>query len=243
MKFKDACSWKKSYDKPRQHIKKQRHYFANKALSSQSYCFPVVMYECESWTIKKAECQRTDAFELWCWRRLLRVPWTAKSLQMVTAAMKLKDTCSLEKKSYDQTRQFIKKQRNHFANKGPSNQSYGFYGSHIGMWKFNHKEGWVPKNWCFLILALQKTLESPFDSKEIKTVNPKGNQPSVFIGKTDAEAETSILWPPHAKSWFTGKDPDARKDWRQKKGVSKDNMVRSHHWLNGHEFEQTLRVS
>ena len=111
--------------------------------------FPVVMYRCESWTLKKAECQRTDAFELWCWRRLLRVPWTAK----------------------------------------------------------------------------------------IKPAHPKGNQPWVFIGRTDAEADTSILWPPDAKKWCIGKDPDAEKDWRQeKKGTTEDEMVRWHHRLNGHEF-------
>ena len=78
MKLKDTCPWKKSYDLPRQHIQKQRHYFADKGLSGQSYGFPVVMYECERWTIKKAEHGRIDAFELWCWRRLLRVPWTAR---------------------------------------------------------------------------------------------------------------------------------------------------------------------
>ena len=121
-------SWKKSYDKRRQCIKKQTHYFANKGRIVKAMVFPVVMYRCEICTIKKAECQRIDAFELWCWRRL----------------------------------------------------------------------------------------ESSLDCKEIKPVNLKGNQPWIFIGRTDAEAEVPILWPPDVNSWLIGKDPDAGKDWRQK---------------------------
>ena len=115
--------------------------------------FPVVMYGCESWTIKKVECWRIDAFELWCWRRL----------------------------------------------------------------------------------------ESPLDRKEIQPVHPKGNQSWAFIGRTDAEAETPILWPPDVKNWLLGKDPDAGTDWRQdEKGMTEDEMVGWHHWLDGHELEQTL---
>ena len=116
--------------------------------------FPLVMYGCESWTIKKAECQRIDAFELWCWRRLF---------------------------------------------------------------------------------------ENPLDCK-IKPVNPKGNQSWIFIGRTDAEAETPILWPPDAMNWLIGKDPDAGKDWRQEKGTTEDETVGWHHWLDGQEFEQVLGV-
>ena len=120
------------------------------------FFFPVVMYGCESWTIKKAEHRRMDAFKLWCWRRLLRVPWTARR----------------------------------------SNQS-----------------------------------------------NAKGNQFWIFIGRTDAEAEAPIVWPPDAKSWLIRKDPDAGKDWRQdEKGTAEDEMVGWHHWLDGHEFEQTLGI-
>ena len=104
------------------------------------------------------------------------------------------------KKSYDQPRQHIKKQRHYFADKCPSGQSYGFSSSHIWMWKLDHKEGWVPKNWCFWSVVLEKTLESPLDCKEIQPVHPKGNQSWIFIGKTDAEAETAILWPPDAKN-------------------------------------------
>ena len=150
------ASWQKSYDHPRQYIKKQRHYFAYKGLSSWSYGFPVVMYRCESWTIKKAV---------------------------------------------------------------------------------------TPKNWCFWIVVLKKTLESPLDSKKIQPVDPKGNQSWIFIGRTDAEAETPILWPLEAKNWFIGKDPDTGKDWGQeKKGLTEDKMVWWHHQLNGHEYEQTMRA-
>ena len=148
--------WKESYDQPRQHIKKQRHYFVNKGPSSQGMVFPVVMYGCESWIIKKTEHRRIDVFELWCWRRLLRVPWTARR----------------------------------------SNQS---------------------------IL--------------------KGDQSWVFIGGTDIEAETPILWPPDAKSWLIGKDPDARRDWGQEeKGMTEDEMAGWHHRLDRHEFGWTPGV-
>ena len=98
----------------------------------------------------------------------------------------------------------------------------------------------MPKNWCLRTVVLEKTLESPLDSKEIKLVNPKGNQPSIFIGRIDAEAEAPTLWPPKAKSWLTGKDSDAGKDWRQEdKGTKEDEMVWWHHQLSGHEFVQT----
>ena len=150
--------------------------------------FSVVMYGCESWTIKKADCWRTDAFELSCWRRLLRDPWTA--------------------------------QRSHQSN-------LWFSSSYVWMWELDYKEGWTLKNWCFWTVVLEKTLESPLDCKEIQPVNPKGNQSWIFIGRTDAEAETPIVWPADMKSWLTGKDPDAGKDWRQKEhGVAEDEMAR-----------------
>ena len=123
-------------------------------------------------------------------------------------------------------------------------QSFGFSSSHVWMWELNYKEGWVPKKWCFWTVVLEKTLESPLDYKEIQLVHPKGNQSWTFIGRTDAEAETPILWPPDSKSWFIGKDPDAGNDWRQEeKGMNEDEMVGWHHWLNGHEFDQALWVS
>ena len=108
------------------------------------------------------------------------------------------------------------------------------------MWEMDHKEGWEPKDWCFQILMLEINLESPLDSKEIKLVNSKGNQPWMFIGRTDAEAETPIPWPPDAKRQLIGKDPDAGKDWRQEeKRATEDETVGWHHRLNGQEFEQT----
>ena len=144
------------------------------------------------------------------------------------------------KKSYDKPRQCIKKQRHHFANKGPSSQIYGFSSSRVWMWELDYKESWVPKNWCFWIVVLEKTLESPLDSKEVKPVRPKGNQSWIFIGRTDTEAEAPILWLPDAKSRLIGKDPDAGKDWNQEaKGMTENEMVGWLHWLNGHEFEQT----
>ena len=102
---------------------------------------------------------------------------------------------------------------------------------------------WAPKNWCFWTVVLKKTLERPLDCKEIQPVHPKGNQSWIFIGTTDVEAETPILWPPDLKNWLIWKDPDYGKDWRQgEKGTTEDEMVGWHHWLDGHEFEQTLGV-
>ena len=145
MKLEDTCSLEEKLWPHRQHIKKQRHYFTTKVHLVKATVFPVVMYGCESWTIKKAECWRTDAFELWCWKRL----------------------------------------------------------------------------------------ESPLDCKEIQPVHPKANQSWVFIGRTDVEAETPILWPPDVKSWFIGKDPDTGKDRMQEdKGMMEDEMAGCHYWLN-----------
>ena len=152
-----------------------------------------------------------------------------------------KKTLAPWKKSYDEPRQHIKKQRHHFANKGLYSQSYVFSSSHVQMWELDHKEGWAPKNWCFWIVMLKKTPESRLDSKEIKPVNPKGNQPWIFIVRTDAEAKALILWPPDVKSWLIRKDPDAGKNWEQEeKGVTEDEFVGWHPQLNGHEFEQAL---
>ena len=106
-------------------------------------------------------------------------------------------------------------------------KSYGFPSGYVWMWELDYKENWAPKNWCFWNLVLEKTLESPFDCKEIQPVYPKGNQSWIFIGRTDAEAEAPILWPPDVKNRLIVKDPDAGKDWRQKeKGVAEDEMVR-----------------
>ena len=165
--------------------------------------------------------------------------WTPKSLLMMTAAMKLKDTCSLEEKlinldSILKSREVALSTKVHL-----SSQSYGFSSSHIWMWELDNK-GWGLKNWCFWTLVLEKTLESPLDCKEIQPVNTKGYQSWIFIGRTNSEGEAPILWPPHAKSWLTGKDPDPGKDWRpEEKGTAEDE-VGWHHQLNGHEFQQAL---
>ena len=139
------------------------------------------------------------------------------------------------KKSYDKSRQHAEKQRYHLANKGPYSQNYGFSSSHLWMWEVDHKEGWAPKNWCFQTAVLENTLESPLDSKEIKPVDSKGNQPWIFIGKTDAKAEAPILWPTHWKRLWCWK--------RLRAGRGRDDrgwMAGWHHQLNGHESEQTL---
>ena len=117
-------------------------------------------------------------------------------------------------------------------------QSYGYSGSHVRMWELGYKERWTPKNWCFWTVELEKTLESPLDCKEIQPVHPKGNQSWIFIGKTDSEAETPVVWPPDAKNWLIWKDPNAGKVWRQEeKGTTEEEMVGWHHRLSGHEFE------
>ena len=162
------------------------------------------------------------------------ISWAPKSLWIVIAAMKLK-VLAPWKESYDKPRQCIKKQRHHFADKGHIVKAMVFPAVMYGCerwttWKLS------AKNWCFWTVVLEKTLESPLDRKEIKPVNPKGNQPWIFIGRTDAAAEAPILRPPDAKSQLIGKDPDARKDWGQnEKGMTEDKMVGWHHRLNGHE--------
>ena len=130
------------------------------------------------------------------------------------------------KKSYDQPREHIKKQRHYFADKGLSSQIYSFSSGYVWLWELDYKESWAPKNWCFWTVVLEKTLESPLDCKEIKQVNPKGNQSWIFIGMIDAEAEAPILWPPDAKNWLIGTDPVAGKDWRQGEGNN-----RGHGWM------------
>ena len=142
------------------------------------------------------------------------------------------------KESYDQPRQHIKKQRYYFVNKGPSSQGYGFSSSHVWMWELDYKESWALKNWCFWTVGLEKTLESLLDCKETQPVHPKEDQSWVFIGRTDDEAETPLLWPPDGKSSLTGKDPDVGKDWggQEEKGMTEDEIVEWHHWFNGHDF-------
>ena len=120
----------------------------------------------------------------------------------------------------------FKKHRHNFVNKGPSSQSFGFSTSHVRMWEMDYKESWAPKNWCFWTVVLEKTLESPLGCKEIKPVHPKENQSWIFIGRTGAQAEAPILWPPDVKNWLIGKDPDTGKDWRpEEKGTTEGEMV------------------
>ena len=119
----------------------------------------------------------------------------------------------------------MKKQKHHFADRDLYSQNYEFSSSHVWMWELDHKEGWVSKNWWFRIVVLEKTLKNPLDWNEMKLVNPKGNQPWIPIGSTDAEAGAPVLWPPNVNDWFIGKDPDAWKGWRQKEETTEDEMV------------------
>ena len=132
----------------------------------------------------------------------------------------------------------ILKSRRYFANKGPSSQGYGFSSGHVWMWELDCEESWALKNWCFWTVVLEKTLESPLDCKEIQSVHSKGDKAWVFIGRTDAKAETPILWPPDAKSWLIWKDADAGRDWGQEeKGMTEDEVAGWYHRLDGHGFE------
>ena len=147
------------------------------------------------------------------------------------------------KKSFDKPRQHIKKQRHYFANKVLCSQSYGFFSSHVWMWELDYKESWVPKNWCFWIVVLEKTLESPLDCKKIQPLHPKGNQSWISIGRIDAKAEAPILWLPDVKNSLIWKDPDAGKiESRRKRGWQRMR------WLDGitdsidNEFEQAPGV-
>ena len=159
----------------------------------------------------------------------------SRSLQMVTAAMKLRHLL-LGRKVMTNLDSILESRD--ITNKDPSSQSYGFSSGHVWMWELDYKESWALKNWCFWTVVLEKTLESPSDCKAIQPVHPKGDQSWIFIGRTDVEAETAILWPPNAKNWLIWKDPDAGEDWRwEEKGIIKDEMVWWHHQLNGHEFE------
>ena len=135
----------------------------------------------------------------------------------------------------------IFKSRHYFANKGPSSQGYGSSSSHVWMWELYCEEGWVPKNWWFWTVVLEKTLESPLDCREIQPAHSKRDQSWLFFGRNDAKAETPVLWPSCVKSWLIGSDSDAGRDWGQEeKGTIEDEMAGWYRWLNVHEFEQTL---
>ena len=145
----------------------------------------------------------------------------------------IKRCLPLGRKATTNLENILNKQRHSFANKGPSSQGYGFSSSYVWMWELD----WAPKNWYFWIVVLEKTLESLLDFKEIQPVHPKGDQSWTFIGRTDVDAETPILWPPDEKSWLIGKGPEVGKDWGQEeKGTTENEMVGWHHRLNGHGF-------
>ena len=165
--------------------------------------------------------------------------WAPKSLQMVTVAMKLRRLL-LGRKALTNLDSILKSRNITSPTKVCLVKAMVFFfnSSHVWMWELNYKESWTPKDWCLWTVVLKKTLESPLDCKEIQPVNSKGNQSWIFIGRTDAEAETPILWPPDVKNWLIWKDPDAGKDWRQEeKGTTEDEMVGWHHWPEGHESE------
>ena len=161
--------------------------------------------------------------------------WAPKSLWMVAAAMKLKDACSLEEKAMTNLDTILKSWDITLLTKVHIVKVMAFSSSHVRIWELDHKEGWALKNWCFLTVVLEKTPESPLDSKEIQPVNPKGNQPWILFGRNDAKAEAPIFWPPD--SWLLGKDPDAGKDWRQKE--KRAETVGWHPQFNGHELGPT----
>ena len=146
------------------------------------------------------------------------------------------------KKSYDKPREHIKKQRHYIVNQGLSSQRYGFSRSHVWMWELDNKKSWASKSWFHQTEVLERTLESSLDSKEIKWVNPKRNQPWIFIERTDAEAEALILWMPDGKIQLIGKDPDAGKDWRQEKETTEDDVIGWHHRLNEHELSKLWEI-
>ena len=163
-----------------------------------------------------------------------------KSLQMVIAAMKLKDAYSLEEKLWPDLIAYSKAETL-LCQQGPSSPGYGFSCGHISMWELDCAEGWELKNWCIWTVVLEKTLESPLDCKEIQPIHSKGDKPWDFFGRNDAKAETPVLWPTHVKSWLIGKDSDAGREWGQEeKGTTEDEMAGWHHWVDGREFEWTL---
>ena len=168
--------------------------------------------------------------------------WAPKSLQMVITAMKLKDTCSFGGKAMINLDSILKSRDVNLPTQIHL-VIYGFSSGHVWMWELGYKESWGPKNWCFWTVVLEKTHECPLDCREIKPLNPKGNQSWIFIGKTDAETETPILWPPDVKNWLIGKDPDTGKDWRwEEKGTTEDEVVGWRHRPDEHEFRQAPGV-
>ena len=235
--------WKESYDQPRQHIEKQRHYFVNKGPSSQGYGFSighVWMWELD---YKEGCCcfvasVVSDSVQPHRWQPTrLRLPWDSPSRNTGVGCHFLLQYMTV--KSESEVAQSCPTLRIPWTAAYQAPPSMGFSRQEYwsGLPLPSPKEGWVLKNWCFWTMVLEKTLESPWDCKEIQPVHPKGDQPWIFIRRIDVEAETPILWLPDAKSWLIWKDPDAGKDWGQEeKGTTEDEMVGWHHRFNGHGF-------
>ena len=165
--------------------------------------------------------------------------WGSKITEGGDCSHEIKRRLLLGRKAMTKLDSILKKQRHYFAYKGQSSQGYVFSSGHVWMSELDCEESWAPKNWCFWTVVLEKTLESPLDCKEIQPVHPIGDQSWVFFRRTDAEAETPVLWPPYVKSWLIGKDSDAGRDWGQEKGTREDEMAGWHHRLDGHEFQWT----
>ena len=148
-------------------------------------------------------------------------------------------------RGYGKPKQSLNKHRNQFVNKATYSQGYGLSSSHIQIWELDHKEGWAMKNWCFPTVVLEKTLEDSLDSKEVKRVNPKGNQPWMFIGRVDSEAKAQILWPPDAESWLIGKDLDARKDWKQNRAIENEMVygITNSMYMNLDKLQEMVKAS
>ena len=171
------------------------------------------------------------------WRALVIVKYnTNNSLQMVDCSHEIRRHFSLEEKLWQTQIAYYKAEVSLWQQRS-IRQRYGFTSNQVQLWESDHEEGWAPKNWCFQTVVLEKTLENPLDNKEIKPVNPKGSQRRLFIGRTDAEPEAPILWPPDMKSQLVGRNPDTGKDWRQKTGMQKMR------WLDSNTYSVDMNLS